>query len=254
MSDIFLSYARGDLSRVKPVVDALEAHGWSVWWDPAITPGQTWDDVIQAALAEARCVVVLWSLDAVQSYWVRTEANDGQRRSILIPALLDDVEIPLAFRRIQAANLVGWSGALPHAGFEELVRAVEGKLAAPAARNAAASVAAPAIPQTPRVKHGEQIGDTDQADSRQQQLGRVEMARAQPSSVVAVSEGRRSPRLWMIAAVLGLVAVVAIYLVQASKGRAPAPPVSARTRVNPKRRPYLRLYSARQIHDGLLGG
>jgi hypothetical protein len=63
---------------------------------------------------------------SVQSHWVRTEADEGQRRSVLIPALLDEVTIPLAFRRIQAANLVGWTGALPHAGFEELARAVEG--------------------------------------------------------------------------------------------------------------------------------
>jgi formylglycine-generating enzyme required for sulfatase activity len=41
--------------------------------------------------------------------------------------------------------LVGWSGVLPHAGFEELARAVEGFVATPAAQPAKASeVAAPA--------------------------------------------------------------------------------------------------------------
>ena len=67
--------------------------------------GETWDEVIEAALDGARCVVVLWSRYSVQSSWVRTEADEGQRRRVLIPALLDDVVIPLAFRRIQAANL-----------------------------------------------------------------------------------------------------------------------------------------------------
>jgi formylglycine-generating enzyme required for sulfatase activity len=65
---------------------------------------------------------------------VSTEAHEGKRRGILVAALIDDVpteSIPLWFRRIQAANLVGWSGTVPHAGFEELVRAVKGILAPP---------------------------------------------------------------------------------------------------------------------------
>jgi hypothetical protein len=80
VSDIFLSYAREDLPRVKPVVAALEQRGWSVWWDRTIRPGQTFDAVIEAALDEARCIVVLWSRESVKSQWVRTEADEGQQR------------------------------------------------------------------------------------------------------------------------------------------------------------------------------
>lgn len=50
---------------------------------------------------------------------VRNEADEGRRRGILIPVLLDAVEIPLAFRRIQTANLVDWPGE-----FDALVGAV----------------------------------------------------------------------------------------------------------------------------------
>ncbi|MEX2261171.1 MAG: SUMF1/EgtB/PvdO family nonheme iron enzyme [Bryobacteraceae bacterium] len=124
MSDIFLSYARVDRPRVKLVADALQQAGWSVWWDHTILPGKTWDQAVEAALGDARCVIVLWSRDSIHSDWVQTEAYEGKRRGILVPALLDDVSIPLAFRRIQAANLVAWSGVLPHAGLDELSRAV----------------------------------------------------------------------------------------------------------------------------------
>ena len=87
----------------------------------------------QAALDEARCVVVLWSRESVESDWVHNEARNGLMRKILIPALLDEVRLPLEFEHVQTAKLVGWTGALPHAGFEELARGVEGILGTPAA-------------------------------------------------------------------------------------------------------------------------
>ena len=48
MADVFVSYARADKARVAPLVAAIEAKGWSVWWDPEITPGQEFDDQIDA--------------------------------------------------------------------------------------------------------------------------------------------------------------------------------------------------------------
>jgi hypothetical protein len=58
MSDIFISYASEDRSRISPIVSALQQHGWSRWWDRSILAGQTFDHSIEAALAEARGYVV----------------------------------------------------------------------------------------------------------------------------------------------------------------------------------------------------
>jgi len=118
-------------------VEALQQKGWSIWWDSDIPPGKTWEQVIEAALEEARCVIVVWSKTSVEAHWVLTEAHEGMRRGILVPALLDAVTIPLAFRRIQAANLVDWSGGLPNAGFEKLAKAVSGVLGVDAGKPAA---------------------------------------------------------------------------------------------------------------------
>src|SRR5512145_453969 len=90
MSDIFLSYASADRERVRPLVRALERHGWSVWWDRTILPGRTFDQVIEEALAAARCVIVVWSQHSVDSDWVKTEAAEGARRRMLVPVLLDE--------------------------------------------------------------------------------------------------------------------------------------------------------------------
>ena len=157
MSDVFLSYAREDRSRVEPLAAALQKLGWSVWWDPHILPGETWDDVIDAALGESRCVIVLWSRESVGSRWVRTEAHEGHRRGILVPALLDHVTIPLAFRSIQSADLVDWRAELPHAGFEQLTLAVRKILSAgvPLA-TVAATVSSPQTPTVTSLLAGQQ--------------------------------------------------------------------------------------------------
>ncbi|MBK7904506.1 MAG: toll/interleukin-1 receptor domain-containing protein [Proteobacteria bacterium] len=46
MADIFVSYSRNDRSRVAALVAAIEAQGWTVWWDSAINTGQEFDSQI----------------------------------------------------------------------------------------------------------------------------------------------------------------------------------------------------------------
>ena len=38
----------------------------------------------------------------------KTEAMEGAERGILVPALIENTKIPLRFRPLQAADLVGW--------------------------------------------------------------------------------------------------------------------------------------------------
>ena len=121
MSDIFLSYASEDRPRVGGLIRALERHGWSVWWDRTILLGRTFDEVIEEALDAACCVMVVWSQHSVNSDWVKTEAAEGARRHILVPVLLDEVHIPLEFRRIQAARLRDWHDTGPHPEFDQVV-------------------------------------------------------------------------------------------------------------------------------------
>ena len=85
MADVFVSYARSDKPRVAPLVAAIEAKGWSVWWDPEITPGQEFDDQIDAQIDAAKAVLVVWSPVSVASRWVRGEAREAAERGILVP-------------------------------------------------------------------------------------------------------------------------------------------------------------------------
>jgi len=83
MADVFVSYARSDKARVAPLVAAIEAQGWSVWWDPEIEAGQQFDDQIEEELTAAKSVLVVWTPTSVASRWVRGEAREasGPRRA-----------------------------------------------------------------------------------------------------------------------------------------------------------------------------
>lgn len=124
MADLFFSYAREDAHRVQQLAEALADRGWSVWWDRSITPGSTFDEVIEDELDKARCVVVLWSHASISSTWVKEEAEEGLQRGILTPVLVEDVRPPLGFRRVQAADLRGWEGEPTHDGYLQLVHAI----------------------------------------------------------------------------------------------------------------------------------
>jgi hypothetical protein len=125
MSEIFISYASEDRERVKPIVEALALQGWAVWWDRKIPFGKTFDQIIEEALEAARCVVVVWSQHSVTSEWVKNEAYEALQRHILVPVLIDDVKIPLGFRRIQAARLLDWKIDQKNIEFESLVETIK---------------------------------------------------------------------------------------------------------------------------------
>jgi hypothetical protein len=78
MEDIFLSYAREDREVAAQITAQLESLGWSVWWDREIPAGKTWRQLIEDALKNMRCLVVLWSNASIQSDWVREEADEGR--------------------------------------------------------------------------------------------------------------------------------------------------------------------------------
>ena len=124
MADVFVSYSRSDKARVAPIVAALEAQGWSVWWDPAIAPGQQFDRMIADELERARVVLVVWTPDSVESRWVRGEARDGADRGILVPVQLGPARLPIDFRAFHTTDLGQSGDVATSAQFEEVIRAV----------------------------------------------------------------------------------------------------------------------------------
>jgi len=124
MADIFVSYSRSDKARVAPLVAAIKAKGWSVWWDPSIAAGQEFDDQIEAELLAASAVLVVWTPASVLSRWVRGEARDAAERDILVPVRFDNARLPIDARAIQTTDLDNWGEDPTSAPFQDLLRSL----------------------------------------------------------------------------------------------------------------------------------
>ena len=126
MADIFVSYKAEDRRRVRPLVEALQADGFSVWWDEQIGGGATWRHAIETELNAARCVIVAWSKHSVgpDGTFVQDEATRAQQRHVYVPVLIDKVHLPLGFGETQALPLTGWHGSRSDPRFAAVLSAV----------------------------------------------------------------------------------------------------------------------------------
>jgi TolB-like protein/Flp pilus assembly protein TadD len=144
MTDLFVSYKAEDRRRVQPLVDALLADGYSVWWDAEIGGGDEWRDRIQQELDLASCVLVVWSKRSVapEGKFVRDEANRAQRRDVYLPVRIDKVDPPLGFGETQAIPLIGWRGSRSDPRYSQLLAAIRAiRSGKPLTRNGSAHAA-----------------------------------------------------------------------------------------------------------------
>ena len=124
MSDIFISYKSDDRAWVEKLAIMLEQQGYQVWWDTGLLAGHDFQAVIPARLAEARCVIVVWSERSAESIWVRAEASRALSRKVLIPVLLRDTDIPMPFDIIHTEDFRAWQGDVQSPAFKRLLLAI----------------------------------------------------------------------------------------------------------------------------------
>ena len=110
VTDIFLSYARQDRTSARIFAECLGEEGFRVWWDASLHSGETFDEVIEQRLRDAKAVVVLWSPRSVASRWVRAEATLADRRNKLVPAIIEACDRPIVFELTHTAELSEWHG------------------------------------------------------------------------------------------------------------------------------------------------
>ena len=127
MTDVFVSYKAEDRRRVRPLVEALKADGYSVWWDEQIGGGAAWRQAIEAELNIAKCVIVAWSKRSVgpEGTFVQDEATRAQHRHVYVPVTIDKVPVPLGFGEMQALSLTGWKGDRSDARYQAVLAAFQ---------------------------------------------------------------------------------------------------------------------------------
>ena len=131
MTDIFISYKHEEQKHARRLKDALEHQGWSVWWESKLRAGERFDDVIEAALKDASCVIVMWSRRSVESKYVKDEATYALNRNKLVPLAIEEVDLPFRFEGLHTPQLVNWDGSETDIVFQSVVRDIIAILGAP---------------------------------------------------------------------------------------------------------------------------
>jgi len=130
MPDVFVSYNREDLPIAQRVVDGLVHEGINVWLDMELKAGENYDEITEERLRGAKAVVVLWSSRSVKSRWVRAEATIGQRKSTLVPAMIEECDRPVMFELVQTTDLSKWEGDRADPNWRKLVSVIRDRIAA----------------------------------------------------------------------------------------------------------------------------
>jgi hypothetical protein len=109
---LFISYARDDEDRVRPVVDLLRAAGHEVWFDDQLLPGQAWQEELAVAIRGNEAFVYMLTTAAVESEWCQWEfATAIDMSKPIIPVLLDAATaLPDPLARYQCADFTAAPG------------------------------------------------------------------------------------------------------------------------------------------------
>ncbi len=74
MADIFISYAQKAPEPTQALAAELAALKYSYWFDERLLPVDTFIDVINTELDQAKAVITIWTPPAFESKWVKAEA------------------------------------------------------------------------------------------------------------------------------------------------------------------------------------
>jgi adenylate cyclase len=134
MSHVFISYARPDEASAVRVADALRRQGYEVWRDDELPAHKAYTEVIEERLKSAKAVLVLWSVEAAKSEWVRAEADVARNAGTLIQATLDASMPPLPFNQIHCVSIGEWDGDPTAPGWSKLCASAAQRWRVPVSR------------------------------------------------------------------------------------------------------------------------
>lgn len=130
MSNVFISHSNEDKPIVRKLATDLSSYGVRTWFDEwAIQVGDSIIDRINQGIRESDFILVILSKNSVKSRWVQEEIQAALHKEIesqggvLIPVIVDDVEVPLFLQHIKYIDLS--ASEKYEKGLLELIRAVQ---------------------------------------------------------------------------------------------------------------------------------
>jgi hypothetical protein len=114
MAKVYIAYQMNDSDYVRDLAGLLEQHGHNVFFSGGnIRPGQMWQSELSEALRSADALVAIVSRSSSDSKWLFTEAGAAlgyfreRGRPLVIPVLIEDVDIPAPLSSVQALFAAG---------------------------------------------------------------------------------------------------------------------------------------------------
>src|SRR5262245_3133389 len=99
--------------------------------NPKLRASERFNDVIEKALKESKCVMVMWSERSVESKCVKDEATYALNRNKLVPIMIEKVELHFRFEDLHTPTLLDWDGSQGTPEFRRLVEDIAGIVGAP---------------------------------------------------------------------------------------------------------------------------
>ena len=108
---VFISYSQKDSGFVDTLAINLVKKKHHIWMDRwELKVGDSLVEKIQEALVGSSAILVILSKNSIQSPWFRRELNSGlvreleERKTLIIPCIIDDCDIPLFLREKMYAD------------------------------------------------------------------------------------------------------------------------------------------------------
>ena len=126
---VFLCHSSGDKASVRDLHRRLKTAGFEPWLDELeLLPGQNWREEISAAIRTSHAIVVCLSRQSVtKEGYLQKEIREAlsraeetpQRAIFIIPARLEDVEVPAQLSQWQ------WADLFNNAGYSRIIAALK---------------------------------------------------------------------------------------------------------------------------------
>ena len=146
--DVYISYAREDLIRVRELAYFLEDNGLKVWWQSQPEDANESLRILEQHLTEGKAQIVVWSRDSCGSGRIQAEARLGSQKGRLIAVRFQNILPPNGTRALAYADLSDWQGGSGHRHIQKLFTTLNDLTG----KGPRFEVTPPPIPEVPHVQ------------------------------------------------------------------------------------------------------